>query len=227
MAVCGNCTAKIKFLGDDICIRCGSPFKIPVSDKRADAGFDKNISKAKICSLCKNEKYFFYSARSFTIYKKEIAEIIHKYKYKKLYYLYEVLLYFLKTAYKFYYYDKKIDFIETVPGYAANNAYADMAPEKSHMQLIAQRLSACLKIPYGDNVIKLRRTLKQQKLDRDLRKVNLTGTFKARNNIKSYGKNILIIDDVWTTGSTLNEISRAFKKAGAEKIYLLTVARGA
>jgi predicted amidophosphoribosyltransferase len=74
-------------------------------------------------------------------------------------------------------------------------------------------------------MLKVRKTDRQQVLDRSQRKVNLKGAFKTGNCLKVQGKDFLIIDDVWTTGSTLNELSLTLKRSGAHKIYLLTIAR--
>jgi len=217
---------QIRPLGNDICIRCGSPLK--------EYGLDKNMAEVKICSLCKNENFSFYRARSYAYYDSGIAEIVRKFKYRKFYYLKGIILSFLKTAYEYYYSGQKIDFIETVPAYCGHLANEcslggkfETGNMKSHMQELMPELSICLKIPYGDNIIKIKKTLRQQELNRDLRKVNLDNSFKVRNSLKARGRNFLLIDDVFTTGSTLNEISRQLKKAGARRIYLLTVARGA
>ena len=94
------------------------------------------------------------------------------------------------------------------------------------MQVIAARLSNVLNIPFINNIIKIKKTSRQQKLNLFQRKSNLKEAFKVRDNLLVYGKNILLIDDVWTTGATLNEISSVLKKSGANKIYLLTIARG-
>jgi competence protein ComFC len=213
--ICKSCLSKVKPLGGNICLRCGSALTeyLPGKDSQ----------KLKCCSLCKNEDYSFYMARSFAYYNSAVAEIIRKFKYKKFYYLKGILLSFLKKAYEYYYMGLKFDFIETVP------AYIGRAKEniKSHMQMLMPQLSICLKIPYGDNIIKVRQTLKQQELGRQSRKMNLENSFKVRNSLKVARKNILLVDDVFTTGSTLNQISRQLKNAGAQVIYILTVARGA
>ena len=212
--ICKSCYLQIRPLGSNICIRCGSFLKNSLPDKKSPG--------AGSCSLCKNEDYSFYMARSYANYNSAVAEIIRKFKYRKFYYLKDILLSFLKKAYEYYYSGQKIDFIETVPSYSGsikNNI-------KSHMQMLMPELSICLKIPYGDNIIKIRDTLRQQELGRQARKINLENSFKIRNSLKAARKNILLADDVFTTGATLNEISRQLKNAGAHKIYILTVARG-
>ena len=56
------------------------------------------------------------------------------------------------------------------------------------------------------------------------RKRNIRGAFAVQKNVK--GENIVLIDDIYTTGSTLDEAARVLKKAGAENVYFLTVSIG-
>ena len=211
--LCQECNSKIKFLNETICQYCGRPF------------IDKNNLGIKICTLCKNENYSFYRLRSFSLYKEPIVNLIQKFKYKKYYFLSKLLAEFLKKAYEKHFNGEKIDYIDTVPNYAVDGQCSKYY--KSHMQILAEDLSKIIRIPFLNNIIKISDTSKQQKLDYYLRKINLNGAFKVRNCLLSYDKNLLLIDDVWTTGSTLNEISSILKKSKANKIYLLTLARGA
>jgi competence protein ComFC len=193
-------------------------------------GIDKKTVSGKICSLCKNEDFHFYKSRSFAFYEGTAAELIKKYKYRKYYFLKDILAGFLKTAYKNYYSKEKIDFIETVPDNMLQrsfNSFGEMHEQDlNHMQIIASKLSVLLNTPYSGNIKKIRKTSRQQLLDRSARKLNTAGAFKVINRMQSQGKNYLVIDDVWTTGSTLNEVSVALKNAGADRVYLLTIARG-
>ena len=56
------------------------------------------------------------------------------------------------------------------------------------------------------------------------RKSNVLGAYKVKNEKTIRGKVILLIDDVYTTGSTLNECARTLKRAGAKKVIAVTVA---
>jgi competence protein ComFC len=93
-------------------------------------------------------------------------------------------------------------------------------------ELLARELSLKSKIPAKSLLKKRKNTLRQVELKGDKRRKNLEGVFafEGRPNIK--GKNILIIDDIATTGTTLNECAKVLKKAGAKKIWGLVVARG-
>lgn len=154
-----------------------------------------------------------------------MVSLIQKFKYKKYYFLSKLLAGFLKKAYEKHYGDERIDYIDTVPNFIAGGRYNGCS--NSHMQILAEDLSGIIGIPFSNNVLKIRDTSRQQKLDYHQRRANLIDAFKIRNCLLSYNKNFLLIDDVWTTGSTLNEISSILKKSKADKIYLLTLARGA
>jgi ComF family protein len=211
--LCQDCKSRIKFLNETVCQYCGRLL------------IDKNNLGIKICTLCKNENYNFYRLRSFSLYKEPIVSLIQKFKYKKYYFLSKLLAEFLKKAYEKHFSSEKIDYIDTVPNYTADGQYGQYY--KNHMQILAEDLSKIIRIPFLNNIVKIRDTSKQQKLDYYQRKINLNDAFKVRNCLLSFDKNLLLIDDVWTTGSTLNEISSILKKSKANKIYLLTVARGA
>jgi competence protein ComFC len=226
--ICEDCESFIRLTGENICLKCGQPFPGLYPEP---AGAGKKPVSGGICSLCKKENFYFYKSRSFAFYEGTVAELIKKFKYRKYYFLKDTLAGFLKTAYKNYYNEEKIDFIETIPDFIRQgdfNSFGGMQEQGlNHMQIVAARLSVLLNIPYSGNIKKIKKTSRQQLLDRSARKINPAGAFKVINRMKSQGKNYLVIDDVWTTGSTLNEVSIALKNAGADHVYLLTIARGA
>ncbi len=197
--LCQQCVSKIEEIDDKICSYCGRPL--------SGIGLDDEM-----CNFCKNEDFNFYRHRSFTAYSGGIKKIIRKYKYNKIYDLREVITRFLKQVYVRNYKYEKIDYIETVPG--------------KHMEILCRLLSKLIKIPFTGNILRVKKIIKQQGLDFIQRKNNIKGAFKVKNCLLYSGKNLLLVDDVWTTGSTLVEISGILKKANADKIYLLTLARG-
>ena len=93
--------------------------------------------------------------------------------------------------------------------------------------LLAKELGERMEIPVIANMIKrVKRTAPQKALNRQMRQNNLKRAFKiGRNDVKL--KVILVFDDIYTTGSTIDEAARALREAGAEKIYFITLACGA
>ncbi len=196
--LCSGCRSGITEIGRNICNYCGRP--LPV-DSNSTGG----------CSFCRNEDYSFFRHRSFTVYASGAKKLIRKYKYKKIYGLKTIIADFLKNTYIKCYKYERIDYIDTVPG--------------EHMKILCQALSKLIKIPFIDNIFRIRQTPKQRGLDYFQRKSNIEEAFKVKDCLSISGKSLLLVDDVWTTGSTLSEVSRILKNSGVFKVYLLTLAR--
>jgi len=90
---------------------------------------------------------------------------------------------------------------------------------------LGRQLAKRLFIPYREILRFCRTTVPQHTLNRRQRLQNMHMSVKVVGNIKVKG-NWLIIDDVYTTGATVNECARALKSAGAERVEVLTLARG-
>ena len=92
---------------------------------------------------------------------------------------------------------------------------------------IAKELSSFLKIPLiSDCLIKIKETFPQVELTAEARKENIKRVFLVKNTEKIRGRKILLVDDVYTTGSTMEEGARALKIAGAKEVWGVAVARG-
>jgi ComF family protein len=87
----------------------------------------------------------------------------------------------------------------------------------------AELIASRLRLPMTTRLLRRRKnTPSQTGLTRNERKRNLAAAFEVRGEVKG---TIIVVDDVYTTGSTINEIARALKRAGAERVEALTVAR--
>lgn len=92
--------------------------------------------------------------------------------------------------------------------------------------IICNHLSPLLKLQTVSVVVKARKTQPQAGIkNKKHRKVNISGAFKVINNKTIENKDIIIVDDLVTTGATTNEIARVLKKAGAKRIYSFALAR--
>ncbi len=93
-------------------------------------------------------------------------------------------------------------------------------------EILAKRLSEKFKVPYGDLLLRSRQTKTQVGLKRDERKRNVKGAFATVDGQDIRGKNILLVDDVYTSGATMGECCRVLKKAGANSVWAMAVALG-
>lgn len=76
-----------------------------------------------------------------------------------------------------------------------------------------------------DGLLRARPTVQQKGLSRKERRENVRGAFAPNTRHDLAGKTVLLVDDVFTSGATLDECARTLKKAGAEKVFVLTIAR--
>ncbi|MBN2780603.1 MAG: ComF family protein [Candidatus Marinimicrobia bacterium] len=89
---------------------------------------------------------------------------------------------------------------------------------------IARGIASVWKVPVQERVLKrCRNTQTQTKLNKEERRENIRGAFRVRDHAR-VPKRICLVDDVFTTGATTLEAARALKDAGAESVYILTVA---
>ena len=77
---------------------------------------------------------------------------------------------------------------------------------------------------YSNVLLKIKNNKRQSELHTDDRKNNVVGVYKVRNKEKVKNKKILVLDDVCTTGATINECARMLKNAGAKEVIAITVA---
>jgi predicted amidophosphoribosyltransferase len=76
-------------------------------------------------------------------------------------------------------------------------------------------------------LLRTKETQPQTQLPEGDRKRNVRGAFALNAGKSVRGKTILLIDDVYTSGATVNECSRSLNRAGAKEVYVLTLARAA
>lgn len=93
-------------------------------------------------------------------------------------------------------------------------------------EIIAKELSLALNIPFETNIlIKTKKTQSQTNLTKEQRAKNIKNAFKTKNPSEIEGKIVFLVDDVFTTGSTMEEAAKTLKKAGAYQVWGLAVAR--
>lgn len=210
-ALCSDCTTKVTFINQDTsCPRCG-----------LDLG--PYVQTDTLCRECHAHPPKFAKAIAVACYDGVIREAIHKFKYAKERVLLDELSGLLIARWQgVTQLLPQMDMIMPAPLYRGKLKERGF----NQSQLLAERLSQSTGIRLEtDNLIKTRPTPDQAGLDSVNRKKNLIDAFAVTNPKNIDGKNILLIDDVLTTGATASEISRTLKKAGAKGVYVLVLAR--
>ena len=206
---CPGCNKKLLPNENPVCIECLS--SILVADEiRLEDEYDRNFSSSKIIKD-------FYSRFVFET-DKTLQSVIHALKYQKKFklgmYLGEILSEGIKTR------NWQIDLIVPVPIHPLKKV------ERGYNQsdYIVKGLSKSLNIPYSTRLIKrTRHTESQTKLKMKARAQNVADAFDVRNPKKINRKNILLVDDIITTGATIQECGRALVKGGAKTVYACSV----
>lgn len=199
--ICDKCDKELPYITGRTCIKCGIN------------------SSTDVCVECKDASHKFEQNFSVFVYKDAIQKQIIKFKQSGYKYIGEVF------AVKMLEYFKNIDipFDLILPMPIHTNREKERGFNQS--EILAQEIIKY----YGrfdKNVIaRVKDTPHQTGLSKDNRKINLANAFKVLNKSKVKGKTILLIDDIYTTGSTLNECAECLYKAGANKVYGLCLAR--
>ncbi|WP_250277759.1 ComF family protein [[Clostridium] colinum] len=116
----------------------------------------------------------------------------------------------------------KYDFIICVPMHSKKKKKRGY----DQAEVIAKELSKLTNIPFEENnLIRTKNTLPQSKVSFEDRSKNVKGVFRVINPDNIKNKNILLIDDIYTTGNTINNCGKELKKAGANSICYFTLAK--
>ena len=214
-AFCCNCGV----LGHEICPSCWE--EIVILHKNEICTICGDISpKNSVCTSCmSNDKPAFSQMRSWGIYTGVLQKSIQRLKFERglglVPYFAPVCADFISS------WNISVDLIIPVP--LGRKRKAERGYNQS--ELIAKRISNTLRIPYSSKSLKrIKNTKTQVGLNAIERAVNVRDAFYGSPELLKE-KSVLIIDDITTTGSTINECSRAVMNAGAKCVFCFTIAR--
>ena len=210
--VCGICG---KFNQEFLCKRCRKMLE-------AEAKF--NVDKVD------NQEYFFENHLYIFKYEGIIRKLILNYKFNEKSYLYKTFVNFLLKNEKFFKILKSYDTIIPVPvsakrmnerGYNQSELVADDIVNQIIETSIQKAECECI----TDCLVKNKNIIEQSKLNKEQRQKNIQGVYILKNKEKLINKKILLIDDIYTTGSTANECCKVLQKVKPKKIDVFTIAK--
>lgn len=204
--VCETCEEKIVYVREPYCMRCGK--------KLEDV-------QREYCSDCKRRRHLFDHGRALCSYK-SISDSVYRFKYKG------------RQEYAVFYaacMERELgdwirrcapDALVPVPIHDSKRRVRGY----NQAEVLAKELGVRMQIPVETGLIKrVRKTVPMKELSLDERQNNLKRAFKiCRNDVKL--DTIIIIDDIYTTGSTIDAMSYELRKAGVKRIYFVALAIG-
>ncbi|MDR1952704.1 MAG: ComF family protein [Elusimicrobiota bacterium] len=206
--ICPACKEKLPRIDGFICFTCG---------RILEGG-------GKFCRLCSKTRrsYAFDKMRSVYKYKDEMRILILKFKYSNRFYLAKDFLGDMLDVFNKNDFFKETDCIIPVP----LNIVRRFRRGYNQAEVLADVLSKAVGKPLLKGILVRKKITKPQfKLSKKERAANIKDSFYARPSPLISKKNILIIDDIVTTGITASTCAAELKKAGAKKVYVLTLAQ--
>ncbi|UCD86863.1 MAG: ComF family protein [Desulfobacterales bacterium] len=206
---CESCREDLTPIASPFCSKCGVPF---VSREGVDHG----------CSECVLERRHFRKARAFGVYDGNLMQAIHLFKYGNKTSLSRPLSALARKTFFQFWEQNSIDLVVPVPLHMKR--LRERGFNQAH--LVVRRWVTQEDIPFdGLTLSRSRWTEPQTNLSRADRRKNIKGAFSLRHPERIKGQRILLVDDVYTTGATVNECAKVLMKAGAEFVDVLTLAR--
>jgi ComF family protein len=213
-----------------LCSICGERLVAPFAFAGEPCGVESQATESgeALCGLCRRLEPPYIKATAYGSYESGLRELIHLLKYNGVRPAANVLARMLAEA------------IEDLQPLFADGEVL-LVPVPLHTRKLRQRgfneseliAHATLKLKPADGRLLLRAGLLERRretksqigLSRHQRRENIRGAFVAAKPEEINGREILIVDDVFTTGTTVSECARVLRRAGAPKVYVATVAR--
>lgn len=206
--ICAECQKEVKRISEPTCKRCG-----------------KSVEHERIefCYDCAKKHHEFKQGKAVFLYQKGMKQSLYRFKYSNKR---EYAAYYARkavNAYGDWIRRRGVEALVPVPMYRGKQRLRGY----NQAEVFAKEIGKQMQLPVLTNtVLRIRNTVPQKQLNDVERKNNLKKAFKIRDNIVKY-KIILLIDDIYTTGSTMDAVSKELKKAGVEEIYFLCISIGA
>lgn len=204
---CSTCVEKIPYIHTPRCMKCGKQLE---------------GNTQEYCQDCEKKNHVFERGIGVSAYSEELRSSIHRFKYKSRREYEEFYGRLMEEYCRDFIVQWGIDVIIPVP----------MFPHKKKVrgynqaELLAVKLGEKMHLPVEtDILVRCKNTRPMKELDDRGRAKNLQNAFKVRKNVVKYNK-VLLIDDIYTTGATMDACASVLKMAGVEQVYCASLCIG-
>lgn len=208
-SLCSTCWGKLNFITAPFCQRCGIPFEFQVEG-------------ALVCASCLDHPPIFDQARSVAQYNEASKQILMGFKHGDMLHYSHILAQWMSASGQALL--ARTDLIIPVP----LHPWRLMVRQYNQAAVLGNYISKLTGVNKCNNLlVRTRHTASQGHKSVKDRGKNVKSAFKLNPNYKGNikGQSVLIIDDVLTTGATVNECAATLKQAGAGQVNVLTFAR--
>lgn len=208
--VCATCAAQVKPIQPPWCEVCGRPYP----------GL---MAGPFVCGLCRETRLHFRCARAAIAFESVAQEVIHRYKYQQALWFEPFLAQLLVAAARPELMGASWDYLVPVPLHRVKLREREF----NQAERLASALSRATGIPLNTAMVeRVQNTPSQTRLSRDERAANMRNAFAVKPGAMVAGARLVLVDDVMTTGATVNACARVLRKAGAADLCVWTLARG-
>ena len=207
--ICQDCLDKAQRIAAPFCVKCSEPFPGAIEGEFT-------------CANCANRTLEFDAAVSAYRSRGVVRFIVLQFKYNRQLHLRHPIAEWLQEAMN----DARLcqrhfDLVIPVPLHPARLRHRGF----NQAELLAKILAQKINVPLSRALERIRYTTTQTAFDRAERMENLRDAFRLRKKLAVRGLQVLLVDDILTTGSTLSECARVLREAGVQSVYAVTAAR--
>lgn len=205
--ICTECRKKLSRIKEPVCKKCGKPLD--------------NVQR-EYCMDCQKSSHVFAQGKALWKYEKQVRESIYRFKYQNRREYAAAYAEELTKAYADWIRRRGIECIVPIPLHKKRRKIRGY----NQAELLAKELGRNLGIPVSTNLlVRVKDTQPQKLLNVSERKNNMKKAFKTTENIVQL-KYILLVDDIYTTGSTLDAAAFSLLEAGVKKVYACCISIG-
>lgn len=209
-SLCVRCCCQLAETIESACARCGAPV-------------GPHLETSSGCIHCRGRRFAFERAVCLGVYKDALRRACLESKKPNGAPLSAAMAQLLWQRQARAIARQGIDVVTSVPDHWSRRLVRPHNPSET----LARALARCLQVDFDPHILlKVRRTPAQAALPPGKRLTNLKRAFRVRPFARMHGVSLLLVDDILTTGTTANEVSRVLRRAGASRVVVAVVARG-
>lgn len=206
-SMCLECADKVEYIEEPRCKKCGKPIR---------------YGEKEFCHDCAEHVFYYEQGKSIWLHKGPVRWSVYQFKYHNR----RIFAEFYAEEWCRLYGNKlkewDIDVIIPIPLHPKRRRKRGY----NQAEILAEELGKRCNIPVnGKALIRVVNTRPQKELSNKERKKNLSKAFRVTNHWEKV-KNVLLIDDIYTTGNTIDSVAQILKEKGSEKVYFLTISIG-